>query len=206
MTGTMLSYVIFTFQHTAWHWIQRLGGPGLIIVGVVDSSVIPFPGGMDFFTILLAMSHHEPWWYYAIMATVGSVIGSYFTYRVGLKGGEETLEKRFSGPQAKKIYAIFEKRGFPAVALGVRRTAAHSGRPILSGARSFEIPAQEISGRCPAGAIDSLRHHGVSRLDLRTCSVSLDAPIRRSDPIHASGAGCGWSPGRLVLLEAFAVA
>ncbi len=118
MAGTMLSYAFFTFKHTAWHWIQRLGGPGLIVVGIVDSSVIPFPGGMDFFTILLAISHREPWWYYATMATIGSVIGSYFTYRVGLKGGEETLEKKISGRRAKKIYAMFEKRGFLTVVLG----------------------------------------------------------------------------------------
>jgi membrane protein YqaA with SNARE-associated domain len=118
MAETILSYAIFTFKHTAWHWIQRLGGPGLIVVGVIDSSVIPFPGGMDFFTILLAMSRREPWWYYAIMATIGSVIGSYLTYRVGLQGGRETLEKKFSGRQAKKIYAMFEKRGFLTVTFG----------------------------------------------------------------------------------------
>ena len=114
----MLWYAIFTFKHTAWHWIQRLGGPGLIAVGIIDSSVIPFPGGMDFFTLLLAMSHREPWWHYAIMATIGSVIGSYFTYRVGEKGGEATLEKNISRRRVKKIYAMFEKRGFLTVAIG----------------------------------------------------------------------------------------
>ena len=112
------SFAIFTLKHTAWHWIERLGGPGLILVGIIDSSVIPFPGGMDFFTILLAMSHRDLWWYYAIMATIGSVIGSYFTYRVGEKGGEETLEKKISKKRAAKVYKVFEKRGFLAVAIG----------------------------------------------------------------------------------------
>jgi membrane protein YqaA with SNARE-associated domain len=114
----MLSLAIFTLKHTAWQWLRRIGGPGLIAVGIIDSSVIPFPGGMDFFTILLAMSHPDLWWYYAIWATIGSTIGSYFTYRMGAKGGEETLEKKLSTKRAKKVYAMFEKHGFLTVAVG----------------------------------------------------------------------------------------
>ena len=90
----------------------------MIAVGIIDSSVIPFPGGMDFFTILLAMSHPDLWWYYAIWATIGSTIGSYFTYRMGAKGGEETLEKKLSTKRAKKVYAMFEKHGFLTIAVG----------------------------------------------------------------------------------------
>ncbi len=111
-------YAAFSLKHTVWHWVQKLGGPGLVVVGIVDSSVIPFPGGMDFFTILLAMTHRDLWWYYALMATIGSVIGSYFTYRVGEKGGEETLEKKISKKRAQKVYKMFEKRGFLTVAIG----------------------------------------------------------------------------------------
>lgn len=114
----ILPYAIFTLKHTAWHWIQKLGGPSLIVVGLVDSSVIPFPGGMDFFTILLAISHPDLWWYYAIWATIGSMIGSYFTYRMGAKGGEETLQKKLSTKRAKKVYAMFEKHGFLTIAVG----------------------------------------------------------------------------------------
>ncbi len=115
----MMSFYLFlSLKGTAWHWIEKLGGPSLIAVGIVDSSVIPFPGGMDFFTILLAMTHPNLWWYYAIMATVGSVIGSYFTYRVGEKGGEETLEKKISKKRAQKVYKMFEKRGFLTIMIG----------------------------------------------------------------------------------------
>jgi len=114
----MHPYAFFTFKSLAWQWIQRLGGPGLVVVGLIDNSVIPVPGGMDFFTILLSMSHHELWWYYAIMATVGSVIGGYLTYRVGEKGGEETLEKKVSKPRAEKIHKMFEKHGFLSIVVG----------------------------------------------------------------------------------------
>lgn len=108
----------FALKKALWHWIQRLGGPGLVLVGLVDNSVVPFPGGMDVFTILLSMSHRELWWYYAIMATIGSALGGYLTYRMGQKGGEETLEKKFSKKRADKIRGIFKKYGFWAIVVG----------------------------------------------------------------------------------------
>src|SRR5262245_53798561 len=51
-----------------WLWIHRLGGPGLVLLGLVDNSVIPVPGSMDVFVVLLS-AHHPEWWaYYGLMA------------------------------------------------------------------------------------------------------------------------------------------
>jgi hypothetical protein len=30
-----------------WLWLHRLGGPGLILLGLADNSAIPLPGSMD---------------------------------------------------------------------------------------------------------------------------------------------------------------
>ena|SRR2546430_16094166 len=72
---------------------------------------------MDVFTILLAASHREPWIYYAAMATLGSLIGSYITYSLARKGGKEALERKLSKDKADKILQKFEKHGVWAVAL-----------------------------------------------------------------------------------------
>lgn len=114
----MQLFAAFVVKKALWHWVHRLGGPGLILIGLVDNSVIPFPGGMDVFTVLLAASRRDLWWYYAIMATIGSVVGGYLTYRMGQKGGEETLDKKFSKKRADKFRAIFKKYGFWAIAVG----------------------------------------------------------------------------------------
>src|SRR5438270_12693160 len=75
-----------------WKWVLGLGGPGLIVVGLIDNSVVPIPGGMDVCVILLT-SHHREWWvYYGAMATVGAVIGGYVTFRLAKKGGKASLE------------------------------------------------------------------------------------------------------------------
>lgn len=92
--------------------VMQLGGPGLIILGLLDNSVIPLPGSMDASTILLAAARPDMWWYYAIMATIGGVIGGYLTYRLGVKGGEETLEKKLSKKRARQARRIFERYGF----------------------------------------------------------------------------------------------
>jgi len=102
----------------SWQWILRLGGPGLILVGLIDNSVIPIPGGMDFFVILLTAHRREWWWYYAIMATAGAVIGGYLTYRLSRQGGKEGLEKKIGKSRAQKFYKKFEKGGFSTVLIG----------------------------------------------------------------------------------------
>ena len=101
-----------------WKWILRLGAPGLIVVGLIDNSVIPIPGGMDVFVILLTAHHREWWMVYALSATAAAVLGGYVTYRLAKKGGKEGLEKKIGASRAQKVYRRFAKRGFSTVMLG----------------------------------------------------------------------------------------
>jgi membrane protein DedA with SNARE-associated domain len=98
-------------------WIFSLGALGFIPLGLLDSSVIPLPGSMDVLTIVLAARDKELWLYYAAMATLGSVIGAFVTYKLARKGGKEALERRFSASTLKRVYAIFERWGFASVAV-----------------------------------------------------------------------------------------
>jgi hypothetical protein len=75
-------------------WFLHFGGFGLVLFGLIDNSAIPLPGGMDLLTTWLAAGRQRPWFYYALLATVGSAIGAYTTYRLGQKGGKEALEKK----------------------------------------------------------------------------------------------------------------
>ena len=102
---------------SVWTRLRRLGGVGLILLGVADSSVVPLPGSMDVLTIYLAARHKDLWWYYAFMATVGAVIGGYITYGLARKGGKEAFERKLSKKRAEKVFERFERWGFGAVAL-----------------------------------------------------------------------------------------
>src|ERR1700682_5965211 len=98
-------------------WIFHLGGLGFIPLGLLDSSVIPLPGSMDVLTIVLSARKQELWLYYALTATIGSVIGGYVSYRVARKGAKESLERKFPARTLKKVYGIFGRWGFGAIAV-----------------------------------------------------------------------------------------
>lgn len=100
-----------------WELVRKLGGFAFIPLGLADNSVVPLPGSMDAVLIVLAGANHELWWYYALMATAGSVLGGYITYRIGRQGGKESLEKKLNKRQVEKVYGIFEKYGFFSVAV-----------------------------------------------------------------------------------------
>jgi membrane protein YqaA with SNARE-associated domain len=102
---------------TVWQHLRRMGGPGLVVLGVADNSIIPLTGSMDVLTIWLAARHFHPWPFYAAMATIGAVIGGYITYALARKGGKEAMERKLSKKRAAQFSAAFERWGFFAVAI-----------------------------------------------------------------------------------------
>ena len=113
----ILALLAPTVARSLRRWIFHLGGLGFIPLGLLDNSVIPLPGSMDVLTIVLSARRQELWLYYALMATIGSVIGGYVTYRLARKGGKETLERKFPARTLEKVYRIFGRWGFGAIAI-----------------------------------------------------------------------------------------
>ena len=118
----MSAHIQFGFAASALVWLGRLGGPGLILLGIADNSVVPLTGSMDVLTIYLAASHREYWFYYAGMATIGAVIGGYITYRLARKGGKEALETQARAEKRPKSIREVRELGL----LGGSRTGSAS--------------------------------------------------------------------------------
>src|SRR4029077_17436360 len=55
----------------------------------------------DVLTIMLSARHEPLRYYYAIMATVGSVLGGYVTYRLPRKGGGQHMQAPLFAPPAR---------------------------------------------------------------------------------------------------------
>ncbi len=91
--------------------IRHLGALGLFFLAILDSSPIPTFGGPDILTAILAASHRNPWYEYAAVATVGSVIGAYLTFRIARKAGSAYLESKFKKGRVAKFLKLFNKWG-----------------------------------------------------------------------------------------------
>lgn len=125
-------------------WIYALGGLGFIPLGLLDNSVIPLPGSMDILTIFLSARRQQLWLYYASMATIGSVIGGFVTYRLARKGGKETLMRRFPEHKLKKAYDIFSRWGFGAIALPALLPPPLPMVPFLLAAGTMQYPLKKF--------------------------------------------------------------
>ena len=117
LTRLLIAAATPTAARSLRRWIYHLGALGFIPLGLLDSSIIPLPGSMDVLTIVLAARDATLWPYYALMATVGSVLGAFVTYRLARKGGKESLARRVSAKTLKRVYEIFERWGFAAIAI-----------------------------------------------------------------------------------------
>lgn len=145
-----------------WSWLRGLGGPGLILIGILDNSVIPLPGSMDAMVILLA-SYSRPWWaYYGFMAAVGAVLGGFLTFRLGEKGEEEVLEKRIGKKRAEKVYSRFRNRGFSTIVISSIMPPPFPMTPVLLAAGALHYPRKKFFASLALGR--SIRYFALAYL------------------------------------------
>jgi len=92
-------------------YMRHLGGPGLFLLAIVDSTPIPTLGGVDILLAILAARHVEPWYFYAVVATSGSVIGAYLTFHAARVGGADYLRRKFGERRVNNFLALFDRWG-----------------------------------------------------------------------------------------------
>jgi membrane protein YqaA with SNARE-associated domain len=129
----------------------RLGGLGLIPLGIVDNSVIPIAGSMDVVTVLLCAQGKQWWPYYAFMATIGSLIGGYITYRLTGTESKSHLGKFFSRSKAKGFKNLFEKWGFSAIVVPAMLPPPFPIVPFLIAAGATQYPRGKFVGALAIG-------------------------------------------------------
>jgi membrane protein YqaA with SNARE-associated domain len=100
-------------------WIQgfalALGGPGLFLIGFLDSSFLSFPEVNDLLVIIMVTHHKERLLYYTLMATLGSVAGCLALYYIARRGGEAFMRKRFNARHVESGLKLFHKYGLLVV-------------------------------------------------------------------------------------------
>ncbi len=102
-------------------WVRgiafALGGPGVFLIAVLDSSFLSFPEVVDLLIVVLVTHHKERMIFYAGLATLGSIAGCFMLYYVGRAGGEAFLRRKFHERHVDRALALFQKYGLFAVAV-----------------------------------------------------------------------------------------
>jgi membrane protein YqaA with SNARE-associated domain len=142
-----------TLARSVRRWLYRLGGIGFIPLGLLDSSVIPLPGSMDVLTIILSARNPELWLYYAAMATAGSVIGGFVTYRLARKGGTAALARWITAGALAKGNELFERWGFSAICIPAMLPPPVPMVPFVLAAGSMHYSAKKFLASLTLGRI-----------------------------------------------------
>lgn len=96
-------------------WATGLGGVGLFIIAVLDSSFLSFPQVNDVLVVVLSAKYPERMPYYAGMTTIGSLIGCFMLFTVARRGGELFLRKRLKGAHVDRALRLYQRFGLLAV-------------------------------------------------------------------------------------------
>jgi membrane protein YqaA with SNARE-associated domain len=131
----------------------HLGGLGLIPLGLLDNSPIPIPGAMDVATLVLSARQPQLWLYYAVMATVGSLVGGFVTYRLARRGGKAVLERRFSRRKVDKVCELFERWGFGAIVIPALLPPPVPMVPFLLAAGAMQYPVRKFLAALALGRV-----------------------------------------------------
>ena len=176
-----------TLEHSMRRWLVHLGALGFIPLGLLDSSIIPLPGSMDVLTIILAARSPELWFYYAVMATIGSVLGGFVTYRLARKGGEKSLEKRLSAKSMKRVIKLFERWGFAAIAIPALLPPPTPLVPFLLAAGAMHYSVKKFLAAMALGRI--VRYMILAYLAARYGRKMLPFLLQHGHPVLATVVG-----------------
>ena len=92
-----------------------LGGWGLLLIALADSSFLSLPEVNDILIVTLSIQSPHRMLYYCSMTTIGSILGCLLLYLAGRKGGEVLARKKFAPRQLEKIGGWYRRFGILAV-------------------------------------------------------------------------------------------
>jgi membrane protein YqaA with SNARE-associated domain len=132
-------------------WFAQLGGFGLLLLGILDSSFLFMPLGNDLLVVALTASRHNRLPYYASMASAGSVIGCLLTDMICRKGGEKSLEGRLSHRRVQYVEHKIKNHAGPALALACVLPPPFPFTPFIIVMSALQYPRWKMLGIVAVG-------------------------------------------------------
>jgi membrane protein YqaA with SNARE-associated domain len=141
-----------------------LGAPGLLLISFLDSSVLTFPVINDLLLIELSIQRPARMPLYALMATLGSVLGFVLLFFLAEKGGEALFHKH-AGHGAQTIHNWVVDNGFGGMLVAALLPPPTPFKVFVLAAGVFEVPLFSFTSAIALARL--VRYFGVGYLAIR---------------------------------------
>lgn len=120
----------------------KLGGPGLLLLGILDSSFLFAPLGNDLLVVAMTAHRHtvHAMLYYAFMSTVGSVLGCLLVDLMLRRAGEKGLEKHLPAKRLEYVKCKVQKNAAWALVLASILPPPFPFTPFVMAAAALQYP------------------------------------------------------------------
>lgn len=117
-------------------FLAHYGAIGLFILSFVEASFFPLPPYLLLIPMTLASPQFGP--LYALIGTIGSILGGVFGYTIGFRVGRPFLTHLFKAERSQKVESLFLRYGGWAIAIGGLTPIPYKIFAIMSGI--FRMP------------------------------------------------------------------
>ncbi len=121
--------------------LGAMGGAGIFVIALVDSSVLSLPVINDLLVIRSSVANPARMPYYVLMATLGSVGGSLLLYYLAKKGGE-MMFRRHVGERAAHVRDWVQHNAFLSLVLPCAFPPPMPFKAFVLAAGVFQVPLQ----------------------------------------------------------------
>ena len=113
---------------------------GLVGLAALDSSMLFFlPIAVDAAVVILSALHHDTFWAFPLLATVGSLIGASVTFWIGCKIGENSLEHWVSKRRLERVRCKIKNKGAVALAVPALMPPPFPLTPFILACGAFSV-------------------------------------------------------------------
>ena len=146
MQALVLAFLAVKWGASLFRSIRRLGGLGLFLMGILDSSFLFLPFGDDFLLIALVSSRRGSsiWILYVLLSSIGSLSGVLLVDLLMRKMGEQGLEKFVKPNKIEKLKAKLEKRAGWAIFLVTILPPPFPFTAVVLTASALQTPRKHI--------------------------------------------------------------
>jgi membrane protein YqaA with SNARE-associated domain len=99
---------------TIANFLVAIGPWGLLLLAVLDSGGIPLPNGLDAYLVFLSVKEPVRAYWYAAIATSGSVMGNVALFVIARHGGRRFMERTEPG-RGERFRRWFQRFGLATV-------------------------------------------------------------------------------------------